>query len=146
MSLILLVEDNEMNRDMLSRRLRRAGFEVIEATDGAQGCQMACERQPDLVLLDMSLPVMDGWTAARQMKATAATAAMPIIALTAHALEVDRVRALESGCDDYDTKPVEFKRLQAKMARLLDGSPELKNAGPAQPPAPAAGSARPSHE
>lgn len=121
---ILLVEDNEMNRDMLSRRLKRAGFEVVIAFDGESGVAMAQDAAsggecPDLVLMDMSLPVMDGWEASRRLKADPATAAIPIIALTAHAMSSDRDKALEAGCDDYDTKPVELPRLLEKMRALL---------------------------
>ena len=116
---ILLVEDNEMNRDMLSRRLQRKGYEVILALDGGQGVALAQERAPDLILMDMSLPVLDGWEAARRLKAQAETQAIPIIALTAHAMEGDRVKALEAGCDDYDTKPIELPRLLEKITVLL---------------------------
>jgi two-component system cell cycle response regulator DivK len=116
---ILLVEDNEMNRDMLSRRLRRKGFAVSMAMDGAQGLEMASETRPDLILLDMSLPVVDGWEAARRLKANPDVAGIPIIALTAHAMSDDRNRALEAGCDEYDTKPIEFTRLIQKMESLL---------------------------
>jgi two-component system cell cycle response regulator DivK len=117
---ILLVEDNEMNRDMLSRRLLRRGFEVVMAVDGQQGLEMASSELPDLILLDMSLPVLDGWTAATRLKADPATGSIPIIALTAHAMGGDREKALEAGCDDYDTKPVEFKRLLGKINSFLD--------------------------
>jgi two-component system cell cycle response regulator DivK len=117
---ILLVEDNEMNRDMLSRRLTRRNFDVIIAVDGQQGVEMAQSELPDLVLLDMSLPVLDGWTAASRLKADPATGSIPIIALTAHAMGGDREKALEAGCDDYDTKPVEFKRLLGKINSFLD--------------------------
>jgi two-component system cell cycle response regulator DivK len=117
---ILLVEDNEMNRDMLSRRLLRRGFEVVTAVDGQQGLEMASSELPDLILLDMSLPVLDGWTAATRLKADPATGSIPIIALTAHAMGGDREKALEAGCDDYDTKPVEFKRLLGKINSFLD--------------------------
>jgi CheY-like chemotaxis protein len=116
---ILLVEDNEMNRDMLMRRLRRRGFEVCAAVDGDAGVAMARSELPDLILMDMSLPVVDGWEATRRIKAHAETAAIPIIALTAHALAGDRERALHAGCDDYDTKPVEFAGLIEKIERLL---------------------------
>jgi CheY-like chemotaxis protein len=119
MTRILLVEDNEMNRDMLSRRLARRGYEVIIAVDGQQGVSMAGSENPDLVLMDMSLPVIDGWEATRQLKASAATNAIPVIALTAHAMESDREKAMAAGCDDYDTKPVEFDRLLGKIQRLL---------------------------
>jgi two-component system, cell cycle response regulator DivK len=116
---ILLVEDNEMNRDMLSRRLQRKGYEVILALDGGQGLALAQEQAPDLILMDMSLPVLDGWEATRRLKAQAETQAIPIIALTAHAMEGDRVKALEAGCDDYDTKPIELPRLLDKITVLL---------------------------
>ena len=120
MTRILLVEDNEMNRDMLSRRLRKKKYEVIIAVDGQQGVDMAMSDNPDIILLDMSLPVMDGWQAARFLKAEATTKDIPIIALTAHAMAGDREKALEAGADDYDTKPVEFKRLLGKISALLD--------------------------
>ena len=116
---ILLVEDNELNRDMLSRRLQRKGFEVVIAVDGLQGVSMAQSAAPDLILLDMSLPVIDGWTAAKQIKADPKTQKIPIIALTAHAMAGDREKALEAGCDDYDTKPIDFPRLIDKMNHLL---------------------------
>lgn len=122
MTRILLVEDNEMNRDMLSRRLARKQFEVLIAVDGQQGVELATAEQPDLILMDMSLPVMDGWTATRTLKEREATAAIPVIALTAHAMSGDREKALAAGCDDYDTKPVELPRLLAKMQALLDGA------------------------
>jgi len=115
---ILLVEDNEMNRDMLSRRLQRRGFDVVIAIDGAQGVALSKSEQPDLVLMDMSLPVMNGWEATRAIKADAATRHVPIIALTAHSMDGDREKAMEAGCDDYDTKPVELPRLLDKMAAL----------------------------
>lgn len=118
--LILLVEDNEMNRDMLSRRLKRRGFEVRIAIDGQQGVDMARTLSPALILMDMSLPVMDGWTATRMLKDDAETAGLPVIALTAHAMAGDRDRALKAGADDYDTKPVDFARLLGKMHALLD--------------------------
>ena len=121
MAKILLVEDNEMNRDMLSRRLQRRGHEVLVAVDGAMGLAMAQRELPGLILMDMSLPVLDGWEATRQLKADPATSAIPIIALTAHAMSEDRERALEAGCDDYDTKPVEFPRLITKIDALLSG-------------------------
>ena len=116
---ILLVEDNEMNRDMLSRRLIRNGYEIVLAVDGASGVEMARTNTPDLVLMDMSLPVLDGWEATRRLKADAATQHIPIIALTAHAMSSDRGKALEAGCDDYDTKPIELPRLLAKIESLL---------------------------
>jgi CheY-like chemotaxis protein len=109
----------ELNRDMLSRRLTRNGFEVVMAVDGGQGVAMAASEQPDLILMDMSLPVMDGWEATRRVKAEAATRAIPVIALTAHALVEDRERAKAAGCDDFDTKPVELPRLLEKINRLL---------------------------
>ena len=119
MTKVLLVEDNEMNRDMLSRRLERRGYEIVLAEDGDQGLQRAADTRPDLILLDMSLPGVDGWEVARRLKADPATAALPIIALTAHAMAGDRERALQAGCDDYDTKPIELPRLLEKMAALL---------------------------
>ena len=119
MATILLVEDNEMNRDMLSRRLKKRGYEVLMAFDGKQGVDMAHASIPDLILLDMSLPVMDGWEAARNLKASDATKGVPIIALTAHAMAGDRDKALEAGCDDYDTKPVELARLLEKITTLI---------------------------
>ena len=122
MARLLLVEDNEMNRDMLSRRLIKRGFEVEIAIDGQQGIDMARAGQPDLILLDMSLPVVDGWTAAQTLKAEEATGAIPIIALTAHAMAGDKEKALTAGCDDFDTKPVELPRLLEKIAKWL-GTP-----------------------
>ncbi|HVY94040.1 MAG TPA: response regulator [Bryobacteraceae bacterium] len=116
---ILLVEDNEMNRDMLARRLMRKGYAVSVALDGAQGLEMAAETAPDLILMDMSLPVLDGWEASRRLKADPALRQIPILALTAHAMSDDRTKALEAGCDEYDTKPVEFTRLLEKMENLL---------------------------
>ncbi len=116
---ILLVEDNEMNRDMLSRRLERKGYAVVIATDGESGVSMAHSEAPDLILMDMSLPVLDGWEATRRLKSEAATQDIPIIALTAHAMSSDRDKALEAGCNDYDTKPVELPRLLAKIEALL---------------------------
>jgi two-component system cell cycle response regulator DivK len=116
---ILLVEDNEMNRNMLSRRLIRHGYEVVMAVDGQQGTEMAISERPDLILMDMSLPVMDGWEATRQVKGNDVTRQIPVIALTAHAMAGDRERAMEVGCDDYDTKPVELPRLLSKIAALL---------------------------
>ncbi len=117
---ILLVEDNEMNRDMLSRRLQRRGYEVVIATDGGDAVTAAGTESPDLILLDMSLPTMDGWEAARRIKADDRTRSIPVIALTAHALSADRDKALAAGCDDYDTKPVELERLLSKMTALLE--------------------------
>jgi two-component system, cell cycle response regulator DivK len=119
MKKILLIEDNEMNRDMLSRRLVRNGFEVVIAVDGAQGIAMAQSERPDLILMDMSLPVIDGWEATRRVRTTEATSAIPIIALTAHAMSGDREKAIEAGCDDYDTKPIELPRLLEKINALL---------------------------
>lgn len=116
---ILLVEDNEMNRDMLSRRLTRRGYEVLMAFDGQQGINMARAEKPDLILMDMSLPVVDGWDATRQLKADEATRPIPVVALTAHAMEGDREKALQAGCDDYDTKPIELPRLLSKIESLL---------------------------
>ena len=116
---ILLVEDNEMNRDMLSRRLERHGYSVITARDGQEGHQMASSEKPDLILMDVGLPEMDGWEVTRLLKDNATTRHIPIIALTAHALVSDRDKAFESGCDDYDTKPVEFTRLREKIDNLL---------------------------
>jgi CheY-like chemotaxis protein len=116
---ILLVEDNEMNRDMLSRRLVRNGFEVVMAVDGSEGVAMAASEKPDLILMDMSLPVMDGWEATRRVKADDATRSVPVIGLTAHAMAGDREKAIEAGCDDYDTKPVELDRLIGKIERLI---------------------------
>jgi CheY-like chemotaxis protein len=119
MAKILLIEDNEMNRDMLSRRLIRNGHEVSIAIDGQQGADMAMAQLPDLILMDMSLPVIDGWEATRRIKANDATRKIPVIALTAHAMAGDREKAIEVGCDDYDTKPVEISRLLGKIAALL---------------------------
>src|SRR5919109_717897 len=119
MAKILLVEDDEMNRDMLSRRLERRGYHVVMAVDGGQGLRLAQSEAPDLILMDMSLPVLDGWEATRQLKAAPATQAIPILALTAHAMAGDREKAVEAGCDDYDTKPIEFPRLLAKIQALL---------------------------
>ena len=116
---ILLVEDNEMNRDMLSCRLIRKGYSVSIATDGAQGIEMAVGMRPDLILMDMSLPVIDGWEAVRRLKVTEAACRIPVIALTAHAMSDDRHKAINAGCDEYDTKPVEFSRLLLKMETLL---------------------------
>ena len=116
---VLYVEDNEMNRDMLSRRLQRRGFEVLIAGDGEQGVTVAAAEKPDLILMDLSLPVLDGWEATRQIKAAPDTRHIPIIGLTAHAMAADRDKCLEAGCDDYDTKPVELGRLLDKIERLL---------------------------
>ena len=122
MAKILLVEDNEMNRDMLSRRLERRGYQVVIAVDGAEGVRMAEAEAPALILMDMSLPVLDGWEATRQIKAAPATGGVPIIALTAHAMSGDREKAIEAGCDDFDTKPVDLPRLLAKIDALLGGA------------------------
>lgn len=122
MSKILLVEDNEMNRDMLSRRLERKGFDVVLAVDGQAGVDMASSSSPDLILMDLSLPVMDGWEATRRIKADPATQTIPVIALTAHAMKEDEQKAREAGCDDYDTKPVNLSRLLEKMGKLLGTS------------------------
>jgi CheY-like chemotaxis protein len=124
MPTILLVEDNELNRDMLSRRLVRKGYDVLIAEDGAKGLSAATDGKPDLILMDMSLPVLDGWETTRRLKAAPETRAIPVIALTAHAMSSDREKAVAAGCDDYDTKPVEIERLLAKIERLLQaGSP-----------------------
>ena len=119
MAKILLVEDNEMNRDMLSRRLGRKGFQVVMAIDGAEGVAMARSETPDIILMDMSLPVLDGWEATRQIRSSPGIGAIPIIALTAHAMSGDRQKALDAGCDDYDTKPIELPRLVEKIEALL---------------------------
>jgi len=119
MSKILIVEDNEMNRDMLSRRLERRGFAIVMAVDGQQGVDMARSEKPDLILMDMSLPVMDGWTATRTIKDDGDLQAIPVIALTAHAMEGDREKAMAAGCDDYDTKPIELPRLLEKIGKFL---------------------------
>jgi two-component system, cell cycle response regulator DivK len=118
---VLLVEDNEMNRDMLSRRLTRRGFEVVFAADGQQGVDLARSEKPDIILMDMSLPVMDGWEATRRIKADDTMRRIPVIGLTAHAMSGDREKAIEAGCDDYDSKPVEIDRLLGKINRLLNG-------------------------
>ncbi len=126
MSKILLVEDNEMNRDMLSRRLARRGYEVLIAVDGEEGLALAGASIPDLILMDMSLPLLDGWEATRRLKTNPDTAGIPVIALTAHAMSSDRDKALEAGCDDYDTKPVELPRLLGKIEALLAQAEERK--------------------
>ena len=118
---ILLVEDNEMNRDMLSRRLARNGFEVVVAVDGQQGVELAASERPDVILMDMSLPVLDGWEETRRVKSDPQTAAIPVIALTAHAMRQDEELAFAAGCDDFDTKPVDLPRLLQKIAALLGG-------------------------
>lgn len=122
MTLVLLVEDNEMNRDMLSRRLRKKDYEVEMAADGAEGVQMARTGKYDIILMDMSLPVIDGWEATRQIRSSDGLASIPIIALTAHAMAGDREKAMDAGCSDYDTKPVEIDRLLGKMTALLRGT------------------------
>ena len=132
MTKILLVEDNEMNRDMLSRRLERKGYMVVLAVDGESGVEMARTEQPDVVLMDMSLPVLDGWEATRRLKADPATRSIPVIALTAHAMSSDRGKALQAGCDDYDTKPVELPRLLAKIEALV-GRAAASTASGAEP-------------
>lgn len=119
MTKVLLVEDNEMNRDMLSRRLIRRGFEVVFAVNGQEGVDLAKSERPDIILMDMSLPVIDGWEATRRIKSDEATKRVPVIGLTAHAMSGDREKAIAAGCDDYDTKPVEIERLVGKMEKLL---------------------------
>ena len=119
---ILVVEDNEMNRDMLSRRLERKGFEVVRAADGQQGVDLAASEGPDLILMDMDLPVIDGWEATRRVKSREGTRGIPVIALTAHAMVGDRDKAMAAGCDDYDTKPIDFPRLLGKIETLLGGA------------------------
>lgn len=130
---VLLVEDNEMNRDMLSRRLTRRGFDVVIAVDGQQGVEMVKSERPDLILMDMSLPVLDGWGATRRIKAEIETRLIPLIALTAHAMGGDRDKALDAGCDDYDTKPIELPRLLDKMDRLLNSQKMAPKAIAASP-------------
>lgn len=125
MAKLLIVEDNEMNRDMLSRRLMRKGYEVIMAVDGQEGVNVARSEKPDLILMDMSLPIMTGWEATQQIKADSELAHIPIIALTAYALQGDREEALKAGCDEYDTKPVELPRLLEKIERLLSSNPSV---------------------
>jgi two-component system, cell cycle response regulator DivK len=122
LSKILLVEDNEMNRDMLTRRLQRRGYQVVIALDGAQGLAMARAESPALILMDISLPVLDGWEATRRLKLAPETKSIPVIALTAHAMSGDRERCIEAGCDDFDTKPVEISRLLGKIETLLQNS------------------------
>jgi two-component system, cell cycle response regulator DivK len=119
MAKILIVEDNEMNLDMLTRRLSRRGYDIVSAIDGVEGLQLASYEHPDLILMDMSLPKMDGWEATRHLKANEETAGIPVIALTAHAMVGDREKAIQAGCDDYDTKPVELSRLLSKIETLL---------------------------
>ncbi|MGA9253637.1 MAG: response regulator [Roseobacter sp.] len=121
MALILIVEDNDMNLDMLSRRLQRKGYEVVAARDGKDGVEQARLVKPDLILMDMSLPVMDGWEATRTLKADPEVAGVPVVALTAHAMASDKQKALDAGCDDFYTKPIELPGLLAIIARLLDG-------------------------
>ena len=122
MSKILLVEDNAMNRDMLTRRLERKGYEVVIAVDGQAGIDMASSSNPDIILMDLSLPVVDGWDATRKIKADPSTQSIPVIALTAHAMAGDEQKALEAGCDDYDTKPIELPRLLGKIENLLSSA------------------------
>src|SRR5690349_11295762 len=119
MTRILIVEDNEMNRDMLSRRLQRRGYDIVMAVDGREGIELARSATPDLILMDMSLPELDGWEATRQLKEALETRSIPVIALTAHAMSGDRERAMDAGCDDYDVKPIELPRLLQKMEALL---------------------------
>ena len=128
MALILIVEDNETNADMLGRRLKRAGHEVLLGMDGQAGVELTRQHRPDLVLMDLSLPVMDGWTAARTIKADASIAHIPVMALTAHAVVGEREKALSAGCDDYDTKPVEWSRLKTKIAVLLEAAERTRSA------------------
>ena len=128
MTKILIVEDNEMNRDMLSRRLKRRGYDVLVAVDGEMGIDLARTQAPDLILMDMSLPLIDGWEATRRLKADETLKHIPVIALTAHAMASDREKAIEAGCDDYDTKPIDLTRLLAKMITLLLGAPSLPHA------------------
>ena len=120
MAKVLVVEDNEMNRDMLSRRLQRRGYEVVVSVDGEDGVSKAQSESPDIILMDMDLPVLDGWAATKMLKASPETQSIPVIALTAHAMAGDREKALDAGCDDYDTKPVEFARLIQKIENLLN--------------------------
>ncbi len=123
MKKLLLVEDNEMNRDMLSRRLVRRGYEVLVAVDGAEGIASATQHRPDLIIMDMSLPVLDGWESTRRLKEQVETKEIPVLALTAHAMSGERERALAAGCNDYDTKPVDFTRLIGKIESLLPATP-----------------------
>jgi two-component system, cell cycle response regulator DivK len=122
MARILVVEDNEMNRDMLARRLQRRGYDVLTAADGQHGVAAALEQLPDLVLMDLSLPLIDGWQATRSIKGDQRTRHIPVIALTAHAMVTDRDAAMEAGCDDFDTKPLDFERLLEKITRLMNGT------------------------
>ena len=124
MAKILLVEDNEMNRDMLKRRLERREHEVAIAVDGGEGVEKATSEKPDIILMDLNLPILDGWEATRQIKANAETSGIPVIALTAHAMAGDQKKAIAAGCDDYDTKPVELSRLLGKIEALLAGTAE----------------------
>ena len=126
MTTILIIEDNELNRDMLSRRLARKGYEVLLAVDGETGLARAASEKPDLILMDMSLPVIDGWEATRVLKSDDRLRTIPVIALTAHAMATDRDKALAAGCDDYDTKPIELPRLLAKIDALLSAAPGRK--------------------
>ena len=129
---ILLIEDNEMNRDMLSRRLTRKGFEIAIAEDGERGVEMAQSESPSLILMDISLPVMDGYEATRQIKANPTTRSIPIVALTAHAMSGDREKCLEAGCDEYETKPVDLPRLLEKIEKLLVGESDESSRGPTE--------------
>ena len=126
MAKILLVEDNEMNQDMLSRRLMRKGYDVSIASNGAEGLAMSQSYNPDLILMDMSLPLIDGWEATKRIKADSNTANIPVIALTAHAMSGDREKSLSAGCDDYETKPIEFSRLLQKIENLLQRNPVIQ--------------------
>jgi CheY-like chemotaxis protein len=127
MPVLLLIEDNELNRDMLSRRLQSRGYQVIMAVDGLEGLSMAQARHPDLILMDMSLPLMDGWEVTSRLKADPETRSIPVLALTAHAINGDRERAIQAGCDEYDTKPVEFSRLVQKIQHLLQSGTRHSN-------------------
>jgi CheY-like chemotaxis protein len=129
---ILLVEDNEMNRDMLSRRLQRKGYQVVMAPDGESALEMTQTQAPDLILMDMGLPILNGWEVTRRLKADAATRHVPVIALTAHAMSSDRGKALEAGCDDYDTKPIDLPRLLAKIEALLSAGAVASTMEPAR--------------
>jgi len=128
MTKVLIVEDNEMNRDMLSRRLERKGYQIIMAVDGGEGVEKATAEQPDIILMDMSLPVLDGWEATRRVKANPATSAIPVIALTAHAMAGDRDKTIEAGCDDYDTKPIDLPRLLGKIEAQLEKARQASGA------------------
>lgn len=133
MTKVLLVEDNEMNRDMLSRRLMRRDFEVVIAEDGQAGVDLAMSEQPDIILMDMSLPIIDGWEATRRVKADPRSCHIPVLALTAHAMSGDREKAMQAGCDDYDTKPVQLDRLLGKINALLEGGANIETPSTNQP-------------